>query len=61
MPNHDITDPLGQLGPVPATATWVGPRPLVILYGEVGFESRRKHECLSLVNVCCQVELSANG
>jgi len=47
--------------PVPVAArskTWVCGRSLA---GDNGFESRRWHGCLSLVVVCCQVELTAKG
>jgi len=33
-----------------------------LTYWECGFETRRRHGCLSLVTiVCCQVEVSATG
>jgi hypothetical protein len=38
----------------------VGLRPLT--YWDFGFESRRRHGCLSLVSVvCCQVDVPASG
>ena len=38
----------------------VGMRPIACW--DCGFESRRRHGCLSLVSVvCCQVEVSASG
>jgi hypothetical protein len=40
----------------------VGLRPLASWDCGFGFESRRPHECLSLVNiVCCHVEVSSTG
>jgi hypothetical protein len=48
----------GKLTPIPVRG--VGLRPLACR--DCGFESRRGHECVSLVSVvCCQVEFSATG
>jgi hypothetical protein len=49
-----VADPSGR------AVYGVGLWPLA--WWDCGFESRRRHGCLSLVSVvCCQVEVSASG
>jgi len=54
---QDVTSPTR----IPVAAVkGVGVQPLACW--DCGFESSRRHGCLSLVNVvCCQVEVSARG
>jgi hypothetical protein len=47
-------------GPIYRTVSGIGLRPLACR--NYGFESRRRHGCLSIVKVvCCQVEVSATA
>jgi hypothetical protein len=51
---------IGAADPGGRAVYGVGPRPPVCRY--CGFESRRRHGCLSVMSVvCCQVEISASG
>ena len=65
VPNHDITDAYGQLGPVPAAArfkTWVHDRSFDCTGGSTPARGMDVSLSLSRVNVvCCQVEVSVIG